>query len=102
MKKLFLIPVLLLGLTACAGSGQVSGEVCAVGAIVCNVSSIICESVPELPPEVCKFLDIACINLNLICATEPGTTEHDEAVESLNKANIELNKYIQEYKDKTE
>ena len=98
MRKCFLIIALLFGITACGSSGQVPNEVCEIGAIVCDISETILVNFPELPVEVRQYLKIACLNLELLCETAPGTTEHAAAVESLKQVNVKLIKFVRKYK----
>jgi len=96
--KHFLITAILLTafvlsftMSGCSGSTQLPKEVCDVGAVVCDVSGYICTNVPEVPSEICDLINLACLNLNILCKAEPGTDEYNKALTSLKNIDASLN-----------
>jgi len=77
MKNIFslfigLFIVTSLSFTACSGSNT-SQIVCDYGNVLCDVSTTMCTQIPGIPPQVCNYLDLACYNLNQLCALRDST-----------------------------
>ena len=58
--------------TGCSGSNT-SQIVCDYGNVLCDVSTTMCTQIPGIPPQVCNYLDLACYNLNQLCALRDST-----------------------------
>jgi len=91
----FVVAMLLF--FGCGGTPQLSSEICETGLLVCDIAENICETFP-LPDPVCSYVNIACVNIGLLCVTEPGTVEHIEAKQKLKKAKADLNIFLKKYK----
>ena len=102
MKNLFVtivfvflfIPFLFVG---CSGVPTLNPEVCEVGGIICEVGYSLCET-GTVPPAVCAYLNIACINLDLLCTEPPGSVKYEKAKEDLKNAKVDLNIWMKAYK----
>ena len=76
---------------------QLSPEVCRVGTMICDISQNICSSFP-IPSQVCNYLDLACVNINVLCNSTPGSPAYKQAEKNLQENSDMINESIQKYK----
>ena len=97
--KNFLVSVFLFSLVlfGCSGVPQLNPEVCEAGALVCDITNNVCETFP-VPEPVCSYLNIACVNLDLLCSNDPESNEYKTAKSELQKATTNLKKWMIQYK----
>ncbi len=73
---------------------EIPQEVCTYGIMTCDAGQFVCENF-EIPEPICLYFNLACENLNVLCSAEYGSDEYKTALQNLNIANLELNKYIE-------
>lgn len=91
--SLLLAFFIIQGTTGCSGGNQLPEEVCDIGGVVCDIGDYICENVP-VPEPVCTYLNLACINLEILCTSEPGSEDYNAAKSSLDEINLNLNRWL--------
>lgn len=74
MKKSILFLSLIISLLFIPACSQSTNEiVCDYGTVLCDVSTTLCTQIPGIPSEVCTYLDLACYNLDQLCALQDST-----------------------------
>lgn len=68
-----LVVISLISFDGCSSGSNVGDVVCDYGTVLCDVSTGLCHNVPGIPPQVCDYLDLACINLNTLCQMRDST-----------------------------
>lgn len=79
--------------TNCSG-GQPPEAVCNYGAIVCDAGSYLCDNFPQIPAEICTYFNLACLNLQVLCNSEPGSAEYETALDGLEKSNASIDAWL--------
>lgn len=77
---------------SCSGGQVIPQVVCDYGDVVIDMAELLVQTFPNIPPEIQTYLDLARVNLQILCETEPDTAEFDEALNSLEiiKDNLRL------------
>ena len=81
----------------CSGVPQLNPEVFEVGGLICEVGYGLCDT-GTIPAPVCAYLNIACVNLNLLCTEPPGSVKYEKAKEDLKNAKVDLSIWLKAYK----
>lgn len=94
----FYLIALVISLTllspGCTPSGQLPQQICDIGSVVCEVSQNLCSTLP-VPEAVCTYVNLACLNLTVLCQEPAGTEKYVEALNDLGEANELLQEWVQ-------
>ena len=82
---------------SCSGTPQLSPKVCEVGTLICDISTNVCATFP-IPEPVCSYVNLACINIALLCAEPVGSDNYNKAKLQLDNINTSLETWIEAYK----
>jgi hypothetical protein len=88
----------LLLLLNCSGTPQIPDQVCEVGVQICDVGSYLCET-NVIPDPVCTWVNLACLNLNVLCTADPDTPDYITAQSNLKQINQRLSEWLTAQRD---
>lgn len=91
LLKWFAIIIAILFCVKCSPS--LPEEVCNYNRVVFSITDLLCED-DLLPVEVCEWIEVAELNIQILCSQDATYPEKEEAQKDLEEITIKLTEYI--------
>jgi len=87
-------------LGGCTGTPELSKDTCDIVVPVLETVNNLMDSLP-VPDEIKFYVNLAYINIQLLCAAVPNSAEYEQANTSLKFATGKINSWLQTYNNNT-
>lgn len=77
-------------ISGCSGTVEIPPEVCEYGDSVLDVAQMLVETFPNVPPAISTYIQLARVNLQILCESESGSSSYNESLNSLKNINDSL------------
>jgi len=105
MVRISLFFVLLFSfgfISGCSGTVEIPPEVCEYGDTILDVAQMLVDTFPNVPPAITTYIELARVNLQILCESEPGSTSYNESINSLDQVTRSLKIEVDKFKQTLE
>lgn len=100
LVKISLFVVLLFSfsfISGCSGTVEIPPEICEYGDTILDVAQMLVDTFPNVPPAISTYIQLARVNLQILCESEPGSSAYNESLNSLKNINDSLRIAVKDF-----